>query len=145
MGIYNDLRDVRGDVRKISHEILFNTFTYSLVTDTSDMTTVALARTPLRETPIARVKQLLGSQRLVELMESGGQLSVEAQPFFEISRAALKSGGIFHVPTTHDSFVQTGLTVPVFQVMRFIEIGTPPYAWLLIVNTEFRDHAGGGG
>ena len=127
---------------KIEHRIGGWYGNYTNVNNTATMATTVLTKIPMRPTPIARTKGSAGNL-LVEFMEAGGQLSPEEQPFFAISREALKSGTTYLTPTSHDEFFRNGTATPIFYVQRFIEIGSPAVGWLLLVNTIFRTHAGG--
>lgn len=117
--------------------------TYTLIKNLSDVSgskenlTIFLKKSPAFRT----TEQKFGMS--VTFKPSGGVVSQESLPIFEVSRESLKFAGVFHEPTKFDSFIEVGTTEPIFFVKDWETIGEDAAGYRLIVTTQFDEFAGG--
>lgn len=130
---------------------------YTLISDHAQnpKTTITFSNIYMKPTAVVRLKETLGG-RIREVPGQGGLFSLEQQPYFEVSREALRatSGmtdsagaaiteGTYYTPSIDDEFVEDGTATPIFRVIQVIEMAAVTPGWLLAYQSIFRHRSGG--
>ena len=116
---------------------------YTLIKDLKDVkNSKSILTIFLKKTPSLEQTIMVGGRR-VRIKPSGGAITQEALPLFEVSRESLKIAGVFHTPTDFDSFIQVGTTEPTFYVKEVETIGEDAAGYRLTVSTIFDEYVGG--
>lgn len=133
---------------------------YTLVTDftTDPLTTVTFTAIPMGKTALVELQQLFGGR--YRTIPAGGWLfTQEQQPYFVISRRALKVGlagatesngdtiapGTQYIPTIKDYFTwdEDGATQTVQVASEIIQLSSAVEGWVLPYRTIFKEEAHG--
>lgn len=154
--LLGQLQRQMGRALKLFHRTLGFTITYVNYNDrTADpFTSVTLNAIPMAPTALVIGRGTVGG-RIRDIPQGGGLFSLEQQPFFVISREALKVGsgvtdstgaavaeGTFLTPNVDDKFNRTG-EADVFRIEMVIELAPETPGWVLAYNRIFREGATG--